>query len=196
MLPHLKVFDTATNSEHLEPMSQRLAGLMAAKDLERGYWWSPSNTEFQGVTGVERPLTARIDDASSEVNALNEVGICTVFNSFGSGLRSWGNRTAAWPTVTHMRNFINVRRTKDIIDEAIRYASLQFIDQPITEALITTIVESVNQLLRKLIGDGALLGGECWYDAERNPPAALSLGHVLFQYKMTVPSVRTGYVRV
>ncbi|MBK5145938.1 phage tail sheath subtilisin-like domain-containing protein [Budviciaceae bacterium BWR-B9] len=185
--PHLKVYDSATDSIQLEPMSQRLAGLMAAKDLERGYWWSPSNTEFKGIVGSERSLSARIDDPNSEVNLLNENGIVTVFNSFGTGLRSWGNRSAAWPSVTHMKNFISVRRVKDIVDESIRYSSLQFIDMPITQAVIDAIVESVNQFLRKLIGDGALLGGECWYDPERNPQTQLELGNALFQYKLTPP---------
>lgn len=114
-------------------------------------------------------MTARIDDANSEVNLLNEAGITTVFNSFGTGLRLWGNRTAAWPTVTHMRNFENVRRTKDLVDESIRFSSLQFTDQPITQALIDSISESVNQFGRKLIADNALLGFECWYDPARNP---------------------------
>ncbi len=72
-----------------------------------------------------------------------------------------------------MRNFENARRTKDVVDESIRYSALQFVDQPITTSLITSITESVNLFLRKLIGDGALLGGECWYDPARNPQTEL-----------------------
>lgn len=185
--PHVKVYDAATDGERLEPLSIRAAGLRAKVDLDDGYWWSSSNRELVGVIGLERPLTARVDDPSSEVNLLNEVGITTVFNSFGTGLRLWGNRTAAWPTVTHMRNFENVRRTKDIIDESIRYSSLQFVDMPITQALIDSITESVNLFGRKLTGDGALLGFECWYDPARNPQTELELGHLLFNYKLTVP---------
>ena len=185
--PHVKVYDAATDGERLEPWSIRAAGLRAKVDLDDGYWWSSSNRELVGVIGLERPLTARVDDPSSEVNLLNEVGITTVFNSFGTGLRLWGNRTAAWPTVTHMRNFENVRRTKDIIDESIRYSSLQFVDMPITQALIDSITESVNLFGRKLTGDGALLGFECWYDPARNPQTELELGHLLFNYKLTVP---------
>ncbi len=64
-------------------------------DLEKGFWWSNSNQEIQGITGVERSLSAMIDDPQSEVNQLNENGITTIFNSYGSGLRLWGNRTAA-----------------------------------------------------------------------------------------------------
>ncbi|QAY92554.1 phage tail sheath subtilisin-like domain-containing protein [Pseudomonas sp. ACM7] len=185
--PHVKVYDAVSNGERLQPLSIRAAGLRAKVDNDKGYWWSSSNQELVGVIGLERPLTARVDDASSEVNLLNENGITTVFNSFGTGLRLWGNRTAAWPSVTHMRNFENVRRTKDVIDESIRYSSLQFVDMPITSSLITSITESVNLFMRKLIGDGALIGGECWYDPARNPQTELELGHALFNYKLTVP---------
>lgn len=185
--PHVKVYDARTNGERLQPLSIRAAGVRAKVDNDKGYWWSSSNQELVGVIGLERPLTARVDDPNSEVNLLNENGITTVFNSFGTGFRLWGNRTAAWPTVTHMRNFENVRRTKDVVDESIRYSSLQFVDMPITNALIDSITESVNQFLRKLIGDQALLGGECWYDPARNPQTELELGHLLFSYKLTVP---------
>ncbi|AVO60655.1 phage tail sheath subtilisin-like domain-containing protein [Pseudomonas chlororaphis] len=185
--PHVKVYDAPTDGSRLQPLSIRAAGLRAKIDNDKGYWWSMSNQELVGVIGLERPLTARIDDPNSEVNLLNENGITTVFNSFGTGLRLWGNRSAAWPTVTHTRNFENVRRTKDVVDESIRYSSLQFIDQPVTDSLITSVTESVNLFIRKLVGDEALLGGECWYDPARNPQTELELGHVLFSYKLGVP---------
>lgn len=185
--PHVKIYDARTNGERLQPLSIRAAGLRAKVDNDKGYWWSSSNQELVGVIGLERPLTARVDDPNSEVNLLNENGVTTVFNSFGTGLRLWGNRTAAWPTVTHMRNFENVRRTKDVADESIRYSSLQFVDMPITNSLIDSLTETVNQFFRKLIGDEALLGGECWYDPSRNPQTAIELGHLLINYKLTVP---------
>ncbi|MBP2848756.1 phage tail sheath subtilisin-like domain-containing protein [Dickeya oryzae] len=185
--PHVKVYDSATNAERLEPLSQRAAGLRAKVDLEKGFWWSSSNQEILGITGVERQLSAMIDDPSCEVNLLNEQGITTVFNSYGTGLRLWGNRSAAWPTVTHMKNFENVRRTADVINESIRYFSLQYIDMPITQALIDALTESVNAYGRKLIGDGALLGFKCWYDSTRNEETELSAGHLLLSYKFTPP---------
>ena len=82
--PHLKVYDSESDSIKLQPYSQRLAGVIAAKDVEKGYHWSPSNTEIQGIVGVERQLTSMINDPTSEVNALNECGVVTVFNSYGS----------------------------------------------------------------------------------------------------------------
>ena len=193
--PHVKVYDPETDSERLEPLSSRAAGLRAKVDLERGFWWSSSNQEILGITGVERKLSARIDDPQSEVNLLNEVGITTIFNSFGSGLRLWGNRTAAFPTVTHMRNFENVRRTADVINESLRYFSLQYIDMSLTDALIDSLVESVNGYGRKLIGDGALLGFQCWFDPARNPDTERAAGRLLLSYKFTPPPPleRLGY---
>ncbi|EAM6083097.1 phage tail sheath subtilisin-like domain-containing protein [Salmonella enterica] len=185
--PHVKVYDAQTNADRLEPLSSHTAGLRAWTDLEYGYWWSSSNQLLKGVTGIERPITARIDDPQSESNLLNAQGITTVFNSYGTGYRLWGNRVASYPSSTGLLTFENCRRVKDMTDEAIRFSSLSFIDQPITQALIDTILESVNQYGRKLIGDGALLGFKCWYDKKRNEEADLADGHMLISYKLTPP---------
>lgn len=185
--PHVKVLDLVTNAERLEPLSARSAGLRAKIDVDKGYWWSSSNQEILGITGVERQLSAMIDDPNSEVNLLNEQGITTVFSSYGSGYRLWGNRTAAWPTVTAMRNFENVRRTGDVINESIRYFSLQFADMPIDQGLIDSLTESINGYGRTMIGSGALLGFKCWFDPDRNEETELANGHMLLNYKYTVP---------
>lgn len=186
--PHVKRYDSATDAEVLEPLSQRLAGVIAAKDIERGYWWSPSNTEIKGITGLELPITALINDSTTEANALNEAGILTLFNSFGSGIRSWGNRSAAFPTNTSPENFINVQRTADILHEAIEYAMLQFLDRPINQALIDAIRESVNGFIRTLIMRGALIDGKCVYDPAKNPVTELAAGHLVFDLEFMPPT--------
>jgi len=186
--PHLKVYDSATESEILEPYSQRLAGVIAAKDIDKGYWWSPSNTEILGITGVEKQLTSMINDPSSEVNTLNEAGIVTVFNSYGSGLKTWGNRSAAYPSSTLPTNFINVRRTADILHESVEYSMLQFIDHPITNGLIDAICESVNAFIRTLIGRGALIDGKCFYNPDKNPTTEVANGHLLFDIEFMPPT--------
>ncbi|EJM3831570.1 phage tail sheath subtilisin-like domain-containing protein [Salmonella enterica] len=185
--PYALVYDAQTNADRPEPLSSHAAGLRAWTDLEYGYWWSSSNQLLKGVTGIERPITARIDDPQSEANLLNASGITTVFNSYGTGYRLWGNRMASYPSSTGLLTFENCRRVKDMTDEAIRASSLPFIDQPITQALIDTILESVNQYGRKLIGDGALLGFTCWYDKKRNEEADLADGHMLVSYRLTPP---------
>ena len=186
--PHLKRYDADSDSEVLDPYSARLAGIIASVDNEKGYWWSPSNKNIKGVTGVETKLSAMINDPTCEVNLLNEAGICTVFNSYGTGIRTWGNRTAAWPSVTHPKNFIPVRRTADVIAESIEYSMMQFIDYPINNALIDAVTESVNQFIRTLVGRGAVLDGKCWYDKAKNPTSELALGHITFDYDFMPPT--------
>ncbi len=185
--PHLKVWDTATNTERLEPFSQRLAGVIAKTDHEEGYWYSPSNHEILGIIGVERPITAAINDPNTEANILNENGIVTVFNSFGTGYRVWGNRSAAWPTKSDPKNFISVRRTSDIIAESIEYATLQFLDKPITVA-IDGVLSMVNAFIRTLIGRGALVDGKCYFPKDKNPESELANGHLTFTYEIMPPT--------
>ena len=186
--PHLKVYDTETDTIKLQPYSQRLAGVIAAKDIEKGYHWSPSNTEIQGIVGVEKQLTSMINDPTSEVNTLNEAGIVTVFNSFGTGFRTWGNRSAAFPSSTLPTNFINVRRTADILHESVEYSMLQFIDYPIDNGLIDSICETVNQFIRTLIGRGALIDGKCTFNQDKNPTTELANGHLLFDIEFMPPT--------
>ena len=185
--PHVRAYDTWARAEALQPLSQFAAGVIGRKDNDNGYWWSPSNTEILGITGLERPLTARIDDPQSEVNVLNEAGVVTVFNSFGTGFRLWGNRSAAFPTSTALDNFIAVGRTKDMIDEAIRYNSLQFSDHPVSQGLIDSLVMTTKSFFNIKIGQGALLGGDAWFNPKRNPQAQLAHGQVLISYRSTPP---------
>ena len=185
--PHLKVYNSASDSNVLEPYSQRLAGVMAAKDVDKGYHWSPSNTEIKGIIGVEKQLTSMINDPTSEVNTLNEAGIVTVFNSYGTGFKTWGNRSAAYPTSTNVTNFINIRRTADILHESVEYSMLQFIDYPIDNGLIESITETVNSFIRTLIGRGAWIDGKCTYNADKNPVTEIANGHILFDVEFMPP---------
>lgn len=185
--PHLKVWDTATNSERLEPMSQRLAGVIAKTDHDDGYWFSPSNREMLGIIGMERPITAGINNPNSEANILNENGILTVFNSFGTGYRVWGNRSAAWPSKTDPKNFISVRRTADIIAESIEYSTMQWLDKPIS-VVIDGVLAQVNAFIRTLIGRGALVDGKCYFLKDKNPPDQLANGHLTFSYEIMPPT--------
>jgi len=185
--PHVKKYDPATDATVLRPLSPFLAGRMGATDQEKGYWWSASNQEILGITGVETRLTSMINDPTSETNLLNGAGILTLFNSYGTGIRTWGNRSAAWPSVTHPKNFINIRRTADVIHESIEYAMLQFLDQPITDALIDAISESVNMFLRTLVGRGALIDGRCFWDKAKNPYTEIALGHLTFDVTFMPP---------
>jgi hypothetical protein len=186
--PHLKVYDRVTESERLEPFSQRLAGVIARTDMEEGYHVSPSNKPILGIVGAERQLSARINDPTSDVNLLNEAGIITLFNSFGSGLRTWGNRSSAWPSSTAQRQFIQTQRTLDVIAESIEMSMLQFLDGPVTRARIDAVLQSVQEFLNIQENRGALIPGSTVEFLEaRNPPAQLASGHVVFTVTAVPP---------
>ena len=186
--PMLKAYDIASDADQNRPYSQFLAGVIAATDLSDGYWFSPSNREIKGITGVERPISAAINDPNTEANLLNEKGIVTVFNSYGTGIRTWGNRSAAFPSSTHPSNFIAVQRTADIMYESLELAMLQFIDQPINNAIIDAIKETVNSFIRTLIMRGALVDGKCIFDKAKNPASELAAGHLLFDIEFMPPT--------
>ena len=186
--PHIKRYDTRTNTEVLAPLSSYVAGALSRKDQENGFWWSFSNTEILGITGTERPIDAMSNDPNCEANLLNGAGIITVYNSFGTGIRTWGNRSAAFPASTAPTVFLSVRRTADIIEESLEYFTLQYIDRPLDNALIDSIVESGNAFLRKLQADGAVLGGRCWFDWTYNSKEELAAGHLTICYDFMPPT--------
>jgi Bacteriophage tail sheath protein len=175
------------NANAVGPYSQWVAGAMAARDLAQGYWWSPSNMQVEGILGPDVALYASAVDSSCDVNTLNSNGILTVFNAFGTGLRVWGNRSSAYPSSTAPDNFISVRRTMDVIEESVELAMIQFIDQPISNALITAILASVNAFVRSLIQRGALVGGAASYDPAKNPPTQVAAGQLVFDVDVMPP---------
>jgi len=175
------------NSSSVGPYSQWVAGAIAAKDLAQGYWWSPSNTQVEGILGPDVTLYASILDPSSDTNNLNAAGIVTVFNAFSTGLRVWGNRSAEYPASTAPDNLISVRRTMDIIEESLELAMLQFIDQPISNALITAILASANAFIRSLIQRGALVAGAASFDPAENPYAQIAAGQLVFDIDVMPP---------
>lgn len=186
--PMLKAYDTASDANEDRPYSQFLAGVIAATDLNEGYWVSPSNKEIKGVVGIERTITWAINDANTNANLLNEKGITTIAAGYGTGYRTWGNRSAAFPTSTSPSNFIAVQRTADILHESLELAMLDFVDQPINNAVIDAIKETVNAFMRTLIGRGALVDGNCTYDPAKNPPVELAAGHLTFDLNFMPPT--------
>lgn len=179
--PHLTAYDSASDSNVVVPYSAYMAGVMSRTDANEGYWVSPSNHEILGIVGTEIPVTSSINDPATDANTLNENGITTTFTGFGTGTRTWGNRSAAWPSNTDPKNFIPIRRMADIVHESLEQAMLPFIDKPLNQATIDAIRETANGFFRTLIGRGACLpGSRCEYNTEENTPEELALGHVTF----------------
>jgi phage tail sheath protein FI len=166
------------------PASPFVAGLIVQTDNDRGFWWSPSNKVILGVTGTARKIDFLLGDENSRANLLNENDINTIIRE--SGFRLWGNRTLA--SVDRKYTFLPVRRTADLINESIKRASLVFVDQPLSRPLVESITDTVNEYLRSLIAQGAILGGECWFDQAANPEGELMQGKIRFRYKFQPPT--------
>ncbi|MFT4061080.1 MAG: phage tail sheath subtilisin-like domain-containing protein [Edaphocola sp.] len=188
LYPELKWYDADTDSDVTFPYSAFKAGIRAKVDNDEGYWWSDSNHEIKGITGAEVNISGAINDASTDANTLNAAGITTILNTYGSGIRTWGNRSAAYPGNTEPDNFICVRRVADTIHDSVEQACLQLIDQPITQGWIDTVRESVNAFIRTLVGRGALIDGTCKYLKSDNPATELAAGHVTFHIDFMPPT--------
>lgn len=165
-----------------QPVSPCVAGLIAKTDNDKGFWWSPSNQNINGIVGTVRPVDFALGDANARANLLNEVGIATVIQK--DGYRLWGNRTLAsdpkWI-------FLSVRRTADMINDSLLRAHLWAVDRNITKTYVQDVVEGVNAYLRHLTTIGAILGGKCWADPELNTPDQIAQGKVYFDFDFTPP---------
>ena len=167
------------------PMSAYNAGLRAKIDLEEGWHVSSSNHRIYGIDGLDVDLTFSLGDPTSEANLLNAAGITTAVSMYGRGTVEWGNYSTGFPGNTALDAFECVRRTRAIIKRAIEAAVVQFIDKPFTQANVDCIRNTVNQYLNKLVGEGKLIYGKCFYRPESNPAANLAVGHLTFDVEFT-----------
>lgn len=164
------------------PASPCVAGLIAKSDNDRGFWWSPSNQNVNGIIGTARPVDFALGDANARANLLNEQAVATIIRQ--DGYRLWGNRTLSsdpkWV-------FLSVRRTADIINDSLLRAHLWAVDRNISKTYIQDVTEGVNAYLRHLTAIGAILGGQCWANPELNTPDQIAQGKVYFDFDFTPP---------
>jgi phage tail sheath protein FI len=190
LYPHIKRTDPSTGTLKNVPFSTFAAGLRNYIDNRDGFWFSDSNNVILGNEGVERKVVAALSDPNSDTNLLNEVGISTVFNAFGTGVRKWGNRSSAYPATTSPNNFVCVRRVADTVYDSLELAMLQFIDKPINaNALIDEIRSTCNGFINSLIQRGALvLGSVCTFDPAENSATAIAAGQLVFTLTLMAPT--------
>lgn len=174
----IKVDDEGSNQT--EWASPCVAGLIAKSDNERGFWWSPSNQNINGIIGTSRPIDFVLGDANARANLLNEQDVATIIRQ--DGFRLWGNRTlssdAKW-------KFLCVVRTADIINDSLLRAHLWAVDRGITKQYVSDVTEGVNAYLRHLVSIGAIIGGECWADPDLNTADQIAQGKIYFDFDFT-----------
>lgn len=157
-----------------------VAGLIAKSDAERGWWWSPSNQNINGIQGTARPIDFKLGDYNARANLLNEKNVATIIRQ--DGFRLWGNRTLSSDSKWA---FLCVVRTADIIADSLTAAHLWAVDRGITKNYVTDVTEGVNAYLRYLTNIGAILGGSCWADKDLNTPDQIAQGKIYFDFDFT-----------
>lgn len=181
--PQVQVTNPVTDETVNQPASARVAGLIALRDNEKGFWWSPSNQVINGIEGIARTIDFALGDSSSAANTLNENEVATII--YEDGYRLWGNRTCSGD---QQWAFLNVGRTADMIEESILAAHLWAVDRNITKTYLEAVVEGVNAYLRYLKARGAIIDGKAWADKELNTAATLAAGQVYIDFDFCPPS--------
>ncbi len=170
-------------------LSTQLASVMNYTDSQHDDipYYSPSNKNLQADSAVLDDGT-EVYLSSAQAAYLNGQGIVTALNFIG-GWKSWGNRTAAYPSNTDVKdNFIVQRRMFNWVGATLITTFWSKIDDPANKRLIETVVDSANIWLNGLTAKGALLGGAVEFRDEDNTTTDLMDGILHFHVKMTPPS--------
>ena len=171
-----------------EAGSSHLAGVIAQRDFENEGipFWSPSNKRIlaNGVShgGKELPL------GPSAAAYLNGQGILSCLSSRG-GLVAWGNRTAAYPGMTDVKDtFIPLRRMFNFCGNTLISTAWQFLDAPLRRRLVESVCETFNAWLDGLAAREFILGGRVEFMEAENPTIDLMDGIARFHVFFTPPS--------
>lgn len=190
--PGVQYWDTSADATVDAPGSAWVAGLFAWTDSEYGFWASPSNKEFVGITGTSRPIEFLDGDETCRANLLNNANITTIIRD--DGFRLWGNRTLSsdpkWAFVTRVR-------TMDIVMDAILYGHKWAVDRSITATYIKDVTEGLQAFMRDLKAQGAIINFEVFADPELNTASQLEQGKVYWNIRFTdVPPAENPNFRV
>lgn len=161
------------------PASARVAGLMCRVDNDEGFWVSPSNHEILGILGVDKPVDFDLSSPNTVANYLNAANVTTTIHE--QGFRLWGNRVANG-------TFLTGRRIADLVEDSITAAHLWAVDRNITKGYVEAVVEGVNDYIRVLKSQGAILGGKAWCDPQLNTDSVIALGELFIDFEITRPT--------
>ena len=190
--PGVQQWDTVTSATIDSPASAYAAGLFAWTDTEYGFWASPSNKEFVGITGTSRPIEFLDGDETSRANLLNNANISTIIRD--GGYRLWGNRTLStdskWAFVTRVR-------TVDIVMDAILAGHKWAVDRSITKTYVKDVTDGLEAFMRDLKNQGAVINFEVYADTALNTASQLEQGKVYWNIRFTdVPPAENPIFRV
>ena len=153
---------------------------------------SPSNKDLRITATVLADGTEVVLDQQQANDMLNANGITTAINM--NGFKSWGNKTAAYPSTTDPKDmWFSVRRFFDWDGNNFIRTYFQKVDKPGNKRLIRSIVDSQN-----IVGNGYVARDYCaGYRLEflesENPATNLINGHLTVHTYMA-PYIPAEYI--
>lgn len=178
--PGVQFWDTILSATVDAPGSAWTAGLFAWTDANYGYWASPSNKEFVGITGTTRPIEYLDGDETCRANLLNNANIATIIRD--GGYRLWGNRTLSndpkWAFVTRVR-------TCDILMDAIQAGHKWAVDRSITKTYVSDVTAGLQAFMRDQKNAGAVINFEVYADTELNTASQIEEGKIYWRIRFT-----------
>lgn len=178
--PGVQFWDTGTSKTVNAPGSAWTAGLFAWTDATYGFWASPSNKEFTGITGTTRAVEYLDGDETCRANLLNNANITTIIRD--DGFRLWGNRTLSsdpkWAFVTRVRTLF-------ILMDAVQAGHKWAVDRSITKTYVKDVTDGLEAFMRDLKNQGAVINFEVYADQELNTASQIEQGKVFWRIRFT-----------
>lgn len=169
-------------------MSTQAACLMSKVAAGNGGapYESPSNKNLSMNKLVLKDGT-KVDLGPDQAELLNSQGITTALNFMG-GWVLWGNNTAAFPTITDVKDmFMAVRIMHNWIGNSIILTTWSKVDKPINRQLIDNIMDTMNNWFNGLHNRGVVLGGRVEFRRADNPNTSLLSGKLRLRYFTAEP---------
>jgi hypothetical protein len=190
--PGVQFWDTGESKTVDAPGSAWTAGLFAWTDATYGFWASPSNKEFTGITGTTRAIEYLDGDETCRANLLNNANITTIIRD--DGYRLWGNRTLSsdpkWAFVTRVRTLF-------ILMDAVQAGHKWAVDRSITKTYVSDVTNGLQAFMRDLKNQGAVINFEVFADPALNTASQLEQGKVYWNIRFTdVPPAENPNFRV
>lgn len=190
MWPGVRVFDAASRSYINQPASARALGMRAKLDDQIGWHKTISNININGVVGMTQDVSWNLQESATDANTLNAKEVTTI--AMRNGYRFWGSRTCSGDPKFAFESAV---RTGDILADTIAEAHMWAIDKPMSQTLITDIIDGVNAKFGELRAKGYIVNAECYLDPELNSRESLESGqlHLNYDYSPVPPLELLGF---
>ena len=180
IFPGWKVWDTETNAFTATPASARALGMRAKLDNDIGWHKTLSNVPVNGVSGITADIDWDLQNPTTKAGYLNANEVTTLIMK--DGYRFWGSRTCS---ADPMFAFESAVRTGDVLADTIAEAHLWAVDKPMSQTLISDIIDGVNAKFRQLKAQGYIVNANCYLDPELNGLESLQAGKLWLDYDYT-----------